>query len=356
MDYTYFLENQSNKNIIIDDIYKENIINLLNFICYRVNTDGKYPFLEFMMEKVPFCNNFVKEQFIIPYILFSDIKKSIEELVIEKIKDSLKNMGGDYKNVNYNMYKGITYDLDGKPYAIVNITGIELTRLNLLRNNLTWMILPSEIINNKKVCNICIDEDVTKLFTEMPELGILRNQKNNEPFLIPEAVYSGDESKIVEFNSLFGIRRTKEYDSCGEYFYFFKCFEDSTKYGGWLKEGGENIIDLDNKINTHNMSGRLIIENEYGKYIKGGINRYALFIEGKIYMENGEEFNLTDELIEEQYNEECIIICYTGNHKIKSDILVKKYENFIPLSYHYLNKVLLDEEFIDLKKNAYMIE
>ena len=110
MDYTYFLENQSNKNIIIDDIYKENIINLLNFICYRVNTDGKYPFLEFMMEKVPFCNNFVKEQFIIPYILFSDIKKSIEELVIEKIKDSLKNMGGDYKNVNYDMYKGITYD------------------------------------------------------------------------------------------------------------------------------------------------------------------------------------------------------------------------------------------------------
>ena len=60
--------------------------------------------------------------------------------------------------------------------------------------------------------------------------------------------------------------------------------------------------------------------------------------------------------LKEEYNDECIIICYTEEHKIKSDILVKNYENFIPLSYHYLNKVLLDEQFIESKKNLYMIE
>jgi hypothetical protein len=356
MDYTYFLESHANKNISIDDIYNENIVNMIHFICYNVNTDSKYPFLEFMMEKVPFCNNFVKEQFIMPYILFSDVKKSIHELVLEKVKLSLKNMGCDNNNVNSNMYKGICYDNDGKPYAVVNITGIELSSIHLKRNSLIWMILASEIINKKNVCNINVDEDVTKLFIEIPELGILRNNKNNYPFLIPDAVYTGDESKIVEFNSLFGVRKMKEYDSCGEYFYFFKCFEDATKYGGWVKEGGINMIDLNNNFHTHNMSGRLIVENEYGKYIKGGVNRYALFVEGKLHMEEEEEFSLTDEIIKEEYNDECIIICYTGEHKIKSDILVKNYENFIPLSYHYLNKVLLDDQFIELKKNLYMIE
>jgi hypothetical protein len=104
------------------------------------------------------------------------------------------------------------------------------------------------------------------------------------------------------------------------------------------------------------MSGRLIVENEYGKYIKGGINRYALFVEGKLHMEEEEEFSLTDEIIEEQFNDDCIIICYSGEHKLKSDILVKNYKNFIPLSYHYLNKALLDDQFIELKKNLYMIE
>jgi hypothetical protein len=356
MDCIYFLDTLANRNILIEDIYNENMVNMLNFICYSINTEGKYPFLEFMMEKVPFCNNFVKEQFIMPYILFSDIKKSLEELVIEKIKISLKNIGCDYNNVNESMYKGITYDKEGKPYAIINISGIDLTRLNLLRNNLTWMVLPSEIINTKNVCNILVDEDVTRLFTEMPELCILRNKHNNEQYLIPEAVYTGDESKVVEFNSFFGVRKMKEYDSCGEYFYFYKSFEDATKDGGWLKDGGTSIIDLDNNFQTHNKSGRLIVENEYGKYIKGGINRYALFVEGKIYMEESEEFSLNDEIIEEEYNDECIIICYTGKHKMKRDILVKKYESFVPLSYHYLNNVLLDEQFIDYKKNTYMIE
>ena len=355
MEYTYFLDNIANRNILIDEIYNENMINMLNFICYSVNTDGKYPFLQFMMEKVPFCNNFVKEQFILPYILFSDIKKSIDDLVIEKIKLSLKNIGYVDNKLNSEMYKGITYDKDGKPYAVVDITGIDISRLHLLRNSLTWFLLPSEIINKQSVCNINIDDDVINLFTEMPELGILRNKKNDEPFLIPDAVYTGDEYKIVEFNSLFGVRKMKEYESCGEYFYFYKCFADCTKYGGWVKEGGTNMIDLEN-FQTHNTSGRLIVENEYGKYIKGGINRYALFVEGKIYMEEKDEFSLSDELIEEQYNDECIIICYTNLKPTKSDILVKKYENFVPLSYHYLNKVLLDEQFIELKKHTYMIE
>jgi len=307
-----------------------------------------------MMEKVPFCNNFIKEQFILPYVIYYDSSRSIENLVLEKVRRSLKLINCDGDKVVNSMYKGIV--LKDIPYAMIDITGIDITRLKLSRNTLTWFVLPSEIINKQSVCNFPVDQDVTRLFTEMPELGILRHKLTNECFIIPDGVYTGDEFKILEFNSIFGKRKMKEYNSCSEYYYFYKDFSDAVKDGGWIKEGGTHVLDLNDTRYTHNTNGRLIVDNEYGRYIEGGINRYALFVEGKIYLEDGEEFMLIDETIKDEYEDPCIIICYTGNHKIKADILVKNYENFISLSYHKLNKVLLDEKFIELKKNMYMIE
>jgi len=351
MEYTYLIENQANKNIRIEDL---NNTNMLFFLCYHINTESKYPFIQFMMEKVPFCNNFIKEQFILPYIVYYDSSISIENLVLDKVKRSLNLIDCDGDKIVESMYKGII--IKDSPFAMIDITGIDITRLKLSRNTLTWFLLPSEIINKQSVCNVPVDKEVTRLFTEMPELGILRNKLTNDYYIIPDGVYTGDEFKILEFNSIFGKRMIKEYESCDEYYYFYKDFSDAVKDGGWIKDGGTDILDLNDIKNTHNSNGRLIVDNEYGRYIEGGINRYALFMEGKIYLEDSEEFNLTDETIKNEYEEPCIIICYTGKHKIKADILVKKYENFIPLSYHKINKVLLDDKFIELKKNMYMIE
>lgn len=353
MDYTYLIESQANKNIMINDI---NNMNMLLILCYNINTESKYPFIQFMMEKVPFCNNFIKEQFILPYVVYYDLTQSIENLVLNKITRSLNIINCDGDKIVESMYKGIVIDKEGRQYAMIDITGIDLSRLKLTRNMLTWFLLPSEIINKQSVCNVPVDIEVVNLFTSMPELGILRNKVTNEFFIIPDGVYTGDEFKTLEFNSVFGNRKRKLYDSCGEYYYFYKDFSDAVKDGGWIKDGGTKILDLNDNKNTHNSAERLIVENEYGRYIEGGINRYALFMEGKIYLETGEEFSLTDEIIKKDYEEPCIIVCYTGNHKIKPDILVKNYENFIPLTYHKLNKVLLDDKFIEEKKSIYMIE
>jgi hypothetical protein len=67
------------------------------------------------------------------------------------------------------------------------------------------------------------------------------------------------------------------------------------------------------------------------------------------------EFGITDDIIESLYPEPCIIICYTGNHDINPDILVKNYDSFVCLSYHKLNKKLLDENFVQENKKEYMI-
>ncbi len=357
MEYTYFLESISNKNIESIDIFNNDCLhNFLYIICYHVTDTTKYPFLQFMMEKIPFCNNFIKEQFTLPFISFNNTT-NIEEFVINKIKTYLKSAGCDDTKVTNEMYRGIVLHDNSsyKHYVLFNITGIDISGLSLRRNSPIWFGLPSEIINTKSICNIDIDEEVTDLFTNIPHLGLLSNPITSKTYIIPDVAYTGGENKKVEFSSVFGNIKSKEYDSCGEYYYFYKSFQDSVRYGGWTKKGGTQKIDITNKEQINNSSGRLVVENEYGRYINGGINRYALFIEGKLHIETGSEFLLNDNSIETSYQEPTITICYSDAHKSRPDILVKTYESFSSLSYHTLNKLLLDDSYIETNNSKYMI-
>jgi hypothetical protein len=98
----------------------------------------------------------------------------------------------------------------------------------------------------------------------------------------------------------------------------------------------------------------LLVDNVYGRYISGGINRYALFIEGNMYLEPNEEFSLTDQDISAKYPEPCLIIGYLGEHKIKPTVLVKEYSSFFPLSYHLLDKSALGDSYKKEEQKIYI--
>lgn len=358
MDYTYLFENCVNKNTDSKDIFnKNNKYNLLHILCYHVTNTAKYPFLQFMLEKIPFCNNFIKEEFILPFISFDDTT-NIEEIVIDKVNKSLVSISTGTK-VTKDMYKGIVLDDTSsyKQYALINITGIDLTGLKLCRNSPIWFVIPSEIINTKHICNIAIDEEVTELFTSIPTLGLLHDPITSRTYIIPDVAYTGDEYKKVEFTSVFGNVKSKEYDSCSPNYYFYKAFGDAVRYGGWTKNGGTREIDKNNKEHTHNLAGRLVVDNDYGRYINGGINRYALFIEGNLYLELETEFSLDDDSIERLYPEPTLSIFSSNLEKeIRPDILVKNYENSASLSCHTLNKAFLHEKYIATNNSCnYMI-
>ena len=363
MDYIYLFENHTKQNKDLEYIY-DNINNyeFIYILCYHITNTTKYPFLQFMMEKIPFCNNFIKEQFTLPFVLLNKEtmnetelvfkEKNIEEMIIDKVKNSLKNIGFNDFQLSPEMYHGIfTIKSKLKKYALVNITGIDISGLNLHRNNLTWFVLPSEIINTKSICNIYIDEEITDLFTTNPHISLLTDPKTSQTYILPDVAYTGGEYKNVEFYSIFGNVKSIEYDSCGEYYYFFRSFKDALKYGGWIKNGGTQKIDVNDKKNTHNLAGRLIVDNDYGRYINGGINRYALFIEGNIHIETNSQFSLNDDSIKET----TILICYSDVREIKPDILINNYENFTSLSYHMLNPKLLNDEYIICNSGLYMI-
>jgi hypothetical protein len=250
MDYTYLFENRANQFLQLPDIFKDNGMNILYILCYHINNEAKYPFIQFMVEKIPDCAGIIKEQFILPYILYPDLTKPVEEIVLEKTKTGLKTINCSVDNLNASMYKGLIMDKFGKYYALVNITGIDIIGLNLSRKSETWFCLPSEIINQSKICNIDVDEELVELFHEMPELSLLTNSKTNSCFILPDVVYSGGEKKTVEFNAIFGKPKSQEYKNSGKYHYFYRSFKDVVKEGGWLKDGGDKLINNSFSIST----------------------------------------------------------------------------------------------------------
>ena len=311
MEYKYLLEERVNNNITFNDIVNEEGKCILNIICYNIETRYKYPFLQFIMEKVPYCNNIVKEQLIFPYIFIRKTQSNnIKDLVLEKIKTCLVVLKCE-NMISEDMYKGIIFDSDQLTgYALVNITGKDICGLNFMRQTTNWVVLPSEIINNQQVLNIDIDENVIKLFTNIREIGQLLNNKTNKYYILPDVVYTCDKHKESEFKSIFGNIKTKLYDNCGEYYYFYR------------------------SINT---AMNRAMNKEW-------LNRYALFTEGKIYFEDNNGFTLNDQVIECKYPEPCIIICYLNDNNVNlaPDILAKETKSSVCLSYHILDKYYIE--------------
>lgn len=345
VNYRYLLEENANKNISFNDFQSETDTITIFILCYHIETQHKYPFLQFMMNKIPFCNNFVKEELTLPYVTLKDRNSDILTIVLDKVKTSLLNLNCEHIKVTDDMYKGILFGEDcSTPYALVNISGIDIYGLHFGRNSPSWFVLSSELINTKTVCNIPVNDTTIDFFTDNQEIGILRDKITNRPFMLPDAAYTGAEFRVVEFRSVFGNHKSKIYENCGEYFYFYRSFGEAIKDGVWLKTGASNKI-----------GNRVIVENNSNKYIRGGINRYAVFVEGKTYMESTGEFSLTDNIIDNLYPEPCILICYSGEHKVNPDILVKNTENFVCLSFHTLNKTLFPKTYDEKLNKEYMI-
>lgn len=344
--YTYLIKNQVTQDLLMNDIMGSTI----EILCYHVTkTTGKYPFIQIMMEKKH--NIFPNiEQFVLPVVsLSSDIKTNLSKLVLERVKNGLQELGCNPSVLNENdAFVGLlNVNASSKHYALVDISIVDIYRIGNSRLNNTWFALPTEIMNTQSICNIPIDEEVTQLFLSMPELGMLHNPLSNSAYPLPDAVYTGSYLKEVKFSSVFGMPKRQIYSSCGEYFYFHRIFEDAVREGGWsYSKQSLNSDIIDSK-------------NQYGKYISGGINRYALF-PGNYYMHNegSNRFSLSDdEVMNILAVKDTIVIQYENEDldTILPDILVNEYEQFTPISYHMLNKGILGDKYEIENQDKYMV-
>lgn len=290
MDYIYLTSQYCNPDTSILDIFSDLDNGQLYYICYHITTNGKYPFVQIMLQ--------LKDEltFSLPYVTIVQ-EEDISDLILNKIKTDLKKLRCNMNLLSKDNYKGIFSD-NNKSYALIDVSSVDITCLQLLRTSSIWFALPTEIINIKSICDIPISEEVTELFTYvMPELGVLyKTNELKEQYLLPDIVYTSSTTvKQAEFQTLFGP--SKE-----EIYYHFNT----------------SFLDL--------FKDELTIE---------AINRLALFIEDPIIfdleLDDIKDIDDIEDIVYEKYGLTTCIIIQSMNI-----LLVKEYELFQPLSYHLL--------------------
>ena len=301
MDYIYLTSQYCNPDTSISDIFSDLDNGQLYYICYHITTNGKYPFVQIMLQLRDGLS------FNLPSVTIQSInlEQDISDLILNKIKTDFKHLRCNTNLLSEDNYKGIFSD-NNKSYALIDVSSVDITCLQLLRSSSIWFALPTEIININSICDIPISEEVIHLFTYvMPELGVLYKTNDlKEQYLLPDIVYTSSTTiKQAEFQTLFGP--SKE-----EIYYHFN----------------SSFLDL--------------FKDELTKALEPwateAINRFALFIEDPIIfdleLDDIKDIDDIEDIVYEKCGlTTCIII---QNMNI---LLVKEYELFQPLSYHLLH-------------------
>jgi len=304
---------------------KENTMNR-KLICYHINKSGKFPFIQILVKN---------EKFIVPFIgaisqsfFLPDVKENIE--LNEQINRYLQTLGIhlDIENRNKIEIKGCL-NLTNTEYTFVDISQINIDGLFLRNHSKYWFALISEIVNNENICNISMSYEIIDFFKEYYHLFLLVNPKDKTNYPIPDVGYCGSDFKTTEFRSMFGLEKQKM--KFGEYYCFTNVFKNALYEGAWSQN------------NEHEYKyGKLITDNEHGRYIEGGINRIAILSEKMTIVD---ELDLLEKqnfshFINNEFESYDTIQISSNNPKI----IINDYSQQMSLSYHKINKYTLDDK------------
>jgi len=347
--YNFILKDKIEKTYLKEYNKYPNVV----LCCYTINTLFKIPFVQFILIK-----NIFSQIFEMP------ILKNSNKDEIEKYLSNILN--SDIMNIEFDGY----YDYDNKLYMCFDIskTNIEILVNDVYFDNNIKLVLLYELIVERKYCNVQIYENVIDFFINNLEIMKIENE-NKETCEIPIVGYVGKPTQQkINFTLIFGESPKDKLSIMGP-FYYFTNFNGAIRQGGWSKDYKDEYL-----------YGKCITdENSEGKYKKGGIVRFALFV-GKIkYIENMPNDNIDNSSIKkEKLNSDnddlkerlsIRITDYDGEWSKKYDsvylsnielddgniydelltFVLKDYEQQCPLSYHYINKSFLENKFDNIK-------
>lgn len=285
----------------------------IHLVAYNINTQARLPFIQFMLHKNHENNCLSFPSIHITNNNINNIKLDIQE----SIQIELTNI----------KYKGHTI-LNDSVYVFINIIEPP-ANLFMPRNQKYWFCIVDEIVNYKKACNFDILSNVTTFLLSNPDFFLLKDSDSLENIEIPIVAYSGSTFNETEITATFGPSRQSETSMFGAN-YYFTTYEKSVELGGWSPQKSPEY-----KFNN------LITDTLTGQYIKGGINRYALFC-------------LDQHVIYKPLtNYKIITGCdsiYVGEIQLNENILndasiwvIKKEDQMVCLSYHLLDKTTLGD-------------
>ena len=320
------------------DLLDDNIDLLANIepsfvkmVCYHVNTEGKFPFIQFLLSNnngIPFLGNIFQEMDFPTLDLTTIDDNNIQINIKEKVVKLILNVFCNVDELDDIVIKGHCNFLNTH-YLFIDISKVNITPIYLKKSTPAWFVLTNEIINNRNVCNIPISQNVYKFFVSDYNLFTLTDLAGN-CFRSPDVVYYGSYFKQTEFQSIFGISKSSNDKYCS----LLYSIQDAFKNGGWTISGAP-----ESKFNKN------ITDNEVGRYISGGINRFAL-LSTSILAISGEDID--DFVSSEEYD------CITTVLNNQPVALTKGLNNYVSLSYHRIDKKYMGKSWDP--NNCYCIE
>ena len=317
----YYYKGLDNLEKNIDNILKYNnkITNI--FVCgYRVNNTELFPFLNFLLK-----NDIETKELIFPSFSSNELSSDIISKIEQKMNSIFYNTVSDDKYE----YQGF-YHYKNNIYLFFDFTNCKLIINNVYKNSIIWSVLIDEIINIKHVCNIKINSIVSEFLNKNIDFTILKD-KNNKIYEVPCVTYIGKETSKLNFTYIFGTTKPDDNLLFG-YYYYFTNFKNAINQIIKGKKGGiirfalftgltkvilNNVTDsvdesmLKRELNNNNLYENLTLRiTDYdGNWAK---NYDSVYI-GDIELDNGEKMKNTPIYV------------------------VKKYEQQISLSYHFIN-------------------
>jgi len=360
----------------------DNVLSYTNFdnvtiVPFKINFNSAQPFNTFLLMNdftnilnFPSVNVTYKNDSYDSQEILSRIKTYLYSILLSNNNSTVVNY--DIETfMNTVDFKGM-YLYENNVYAFVDLTKLEINTNLVNRNSLYWFALIDEIVNKNKVCDIPISDNVSDFFVNNNEFIFFKNSKE-EQIEIPSVVYSGSHEKSLHFNFTFGNRASDNNAILSSGFYFTN-YINAFRQGGWSSDYkyefkyGEKITEDE-------------FNNESGKYTKGGIIRYALFLGKNLVKMNYPNDDIDEseikksKLIEKEnvgnsydyvYEKMTLRISdhdglwkqtydsvYLGKMELDNGeylrntplYVVKDYYNHTPLSYHYINKRTLGNSF-----------
>ena len=302
----------------------------INICIYQINVSGKTPFIQYILQKnnsqhkkqpdtIKFPTfNYVKGMDIMSYcqsildmtfICYSEnMKAENKGAYVEENVDTMKwrseSKLSDYtpERQRRSMYKGFTNNNNQfQLFFDCSLYNIDVHKL--YRENDLYLTLMDEIVNHQSICNFKIDEEVSLFFMNHPNFVYLVDA--DEYYIeTPIVAYAGCNYNQLEFSSIFGISTSKPESLMGPYYYFTD-YQNAIKAGGWRKmetkhsestfsdyipreamapaEGIWVNKEIQNRLkelpqNTSQKSTQKMVDyDEHGRFIKGGLIRFAIF-------------------------------------------------------------------------------
>ena len=340
-----------------DEDLMENITTaqFIHIVPYHVNMHCTEPFLEFALIKTLEQNQQnQRDQFTfisLPRVSILNMKDDCKDIAASMVSgycDADKVKFSGFLNDNENLYVFYQLELNNN------------FSTGLFRVTPVWFVTVDELINKRSVCNIEINESLSEFFMDFIDLTVLKNEKA-EVIEVPVVFYHGTHHKNLKFDSIFS-RGTVDGEIFGNHHYFTD-YKNAVREGGWSKNN--QSLEIHGKMVTEEKS-------ENGRFTRGGIIRYAVFLKNSKILFNNvsdspDEVNpnkLTKKITDYSgtwVNEHDSIFVGrptldNGNTFTDGPLLaVKEYKQFLPLSYHYLNKATLGEVW-DRHNSEYFIE